>query len=739
MSASRSLPAWVLPLALFALNACANHSRGRSGQVTPLRSIGFESRLLIETGAVAGACTVAVDADRNGRIDLVTASLDGTLVVALGQAGGSFATGQRLTLPARPVALNAADLDRDGDADLVTVMADGTAQVFRGDGRGGFLAFGPRFAVGRDALDAQLGDVDGDGAPDLVVVEHAHGDFGLFRGLGDLGFMGRISLLPPRRGAFCGFPRIADFDGDGRQDLACADFSLGRVVVLLGDGTGLPTRDHSVDVGGGCFGLAAGDLDGDGRAELFAPSLAERRIAVLAYLGGTRLEIVQSLPTEGAPSSVYAADLDGDQQLDLASVLLDRHAIAVHHGLGGALAATPIEMPVSGSATTPFAADLDGDSVADLIAPAFGAPVVNVYLGRRPGSLRGGRFHRVPGVASPAVVHAGDFDGDGARDVVTAGFDGSVVSITIGRGDGFDLALEPLASIELGRLVQNVHAADLDRDGRVDLVVPVVGGVKLLANRSRGGNVAFDVLPPGDDAVLAPGDGPFEVLVGDVDGDRLRDVVVAYHVESRVTLLRGTATPFVFAAPQDTPIEGRAFGLALGDFDGDGLNEVATSRLERATITLLEVTRDGLVPVLDIPVGPGPNYLRAGDFDANGATDLVVSDGAGNSITVLVSRRGGAFQSTTIAAGSGPTALLAADLNRDGFDDVLVAAQGSSECRVVLGDGRGGFGAPIVFPALHQAIAAALADLDDDGLPDLLLGSFESRAIATFINRSRRD
>ncbi|MBI5850197.1 MAG: VCBS repeat-containing protein [Planctomycetes bacterium] len=726
-------------VSLLALGACANHGRGRLGQLTPLASIAFESRTLVATGAVGTACVVALDADRDGRQDLVTAGLEGAIVVALGQGGGTLAVGQTIPLGAQPASLDAADLDADGDLDLVAVLVDGTAIVLKGDGRGGFARFGSPFSVGPGVLDAKLGDLDGDAVPDLVVSQTGRSDFTLWLGVGDATFVGNIGLVPTARGATAGFPQIGDFDGDGRKDLAMADFELGQVIVLLGDSSGLPARDASIAVGAQCFGLASGDLDGDGRVELIASSLATKKIAVIGRVGPGTLGVVQELTPIGAPYGLRLADLDGDAIPDLAAVLLDRHALAVFRGLGGAFALQPTELPVSGSATTPLATDLDGDGARDLIVPAHNAPVVNLFRGRSSGGLAGGRFHQVPGIASPVTVDAGDFDGDGRDDVVTAGFTDTLVVLSIGRKVGEDLQLVPLATIDLGRLVQNVHAADVDRDGRMDLVIPVEGGVKILANRSTGLVTAFETIPARADDVLAPGAGPFEVVVGDVDGDHLRDLVIAYHVDSKLTLLRGRSAPFTFASPLDAAVPGRSFGLALGDFDGDGLFEIATSRLEQATVTILEPTAAGLVPSIDIPVGPGPNFLRAGDFDADGATDLVVSGGGSDTITVLMSLRGGSFRSVVIPAGSGPTALLAADLNRDGFDDVMVAAQGSSECRIVLGDGRGGFAAPIVFPALHQAVAAALADLDGDGLDDLLVGSFETRAIATFINRSRRD
>ena len=738
MAAIRPFSAVLLPVALLALTACADHGRGTLGSLTPLASIGFDSRLIVPTGPAATGCVLVADVDRDGRSDIVAAGLDGTLFVRLGQGAGVFATATTLALPARPVAVRQADLDFDGDLDLVALVADGRVQVFLGDGSGDFTP-GVPFAVGSNPLDLALGDVDGDGAADIVVTEHGVSDICLFRGLGDGTFVGRISLHPTRRGATVGYQRIGDFDGDGRPDLALADFELGRVIVLLGDAGGLPTVDVSVDVGVGPFGLAVGDLDGDGVDEIAVSLYFDHAVKVLGLRAPFTLGVEQVLIVDGNPGGLHLADLDGDGRLDLAVSILDRHAVDVFSNQGGTFAFTPIEMPLGGSALTPIVADLDDDGRVDLIVPSYGADGVNLFRGKA-GGLRGGRFHRVPGIPAPSLVHSGDFDGDGRSEVVVAGFSGSVVTLATARtlGDG-EVYLEELAAIDLGRDVQNVHAQDLDGDGLVDLVVPVAGGIKLLANRSSGGRLALEAIPPAPAEVLAPGRGPFEIVVGDVDGDRLRDIVVADHVDGLVRVLRGTNQRFVFLDPVDTPLAGRPFGLAIGDFDGDGILEVATSRLTQGTVTILEMSPSGLVASVDIPVGPGPNYLRTADFNADGRHDLVVSDGAGSSISVLLSLGGNAFNITSIGTGEWPTALLATDLNGDGFDDILVASLRGADCRVVLGDGRGGFAAPIAFPGINEAIAATLADLDGDGLRDLILGSFESRAIATFMNVSRRN
>jgi hypothetical protein len=734
-----SLRALAVPsLGVLALVGCADHGSGILGNLTPFRSVGFESREVIETGNPFTAAVEFVDVDGDGRLDIAAVGLEGTLAVRLARGGINFAPAILHPLPAIPVSLETADLDGDGDADLLVVMVDGTAQVWRGDGTGNFTA-DAAFNIGFDPLDCALGDLDADGAADLLVCERGRDDLAMFRGMGDGTFVGRISLRPTARGGHIGYPRIGDFDGDGRADLALADFEGGRVTILLGDASGLPQTDASVDVGAGPFGLAAGDLDGDGLTELAVSVYGENRVKVLDLVGPGLFAISYERHVDGSPCGALIDDFDGDGRSDLATVIAERHAMAIFANRGAGLAEESSGFALGGSPLTPIFADLDTDGRKDLIVPAFGADGVNLFRGRD-GGLRGSRLFATEGIAAPTVVHAADFDGDGATEVVVASIVSDSVQVAIARPDGSgELKLRALASLVLGRAVQNLSVADVDDDGRPDLLATVTGGLKILANRSSAGALRFDTIPAAASDVLAAGDGPFEVVCGDLDADRKKDLLLTYLGENRVAFLRGSDKPFDFQAPISVALSGRPFGLALGDFDADGELEAAASRLDVATVSLLEWNGSALVVSADLPVGPGPNYLRAADFNADGRADLVVSDGARDTVTVLRSLGGNAFDVGTLATGSAPTALLATDLNGDGFDDILVASLRGSDARVILGDGRGGFAAPITLPGVHLAISAALADLDGDGLRDLLLGSLEARAIASFRNISARN
>jgi hypothetical protein len=123
----------------------------------------------------------------------------------------------------------------------------------------------PIFDAGDRPISVAGGDFDGNGHPDLVVVNQLSDDVSVLLGNGDGTF-----VLETRFGVG-GFPTgvaIGDFNGDGRQDLAVANQRTGDVSVLLGNGDGTFAPEMHFESGSGAFSVAVGDFDADGRQDL---------------------------------------------------------------------------------------------------------------------------------------------------------------------------------------------------------------------------------------------------------------------------------------------------------------------------------------------------------------------------------------------------------------------------------------------------------------------------------------
>lgn len=136
--------------------------------------------------------------------------------------------------------------------------------------------------------------------------------------------------------------------------------------------------------------------------------------------------------------------------------------------------------------------------------------------------------------------------------------------------------------------------------------------------------------------------------------------------------------------------------------------------------------------------GNAPVSVAAGDFDNDGRPDLAITNSADNEVEILLGDGTGAFAPPrAIPVGVAPFHVICGDLNGDGNLDLVVSNFGrtgevAGDVSVLLGRGDGAFGEPSTLLAQDQPIAAAIADFDHDGNPDLAVCNYESTSISLF-------
>ena len=352
------------------------------------------------------------------------------------------------------------------------------------------------------------------------------------------------------------FVAPADFDGDGRIDLAALDAAHDDVALLRNTTPQGTTAVSFVDdghltPGHDPRGMVSGDFDGDGKPDLAVLSGVDSSISVFLNETPTAGAIVFAARADFAvpfgSTSIAAADWNGDGKLDLAVAQMTATAVLLNTTpQPGAATFSPFVAFATGGNNTihsgldgVVAADIDGDGRLDLV-------IANTDV--RDGSLRGGvtvRLNRTaPGSSTPdfgspvsivenddvTAIAIGDLDGDGRVDVV-AGLekrvgDLALSTVTVFMNATTSTAVAFVAGPEMvGETFFGIAIADLDGDGKADIVTND-GSVPVFFNTTSSGAGTASFASPLDLRVPAGENTTPSIALADLDGDGRPEVIV---------------------------------------------------------------------------------------------------------------------------------------------------------------------------------------------------------------------
>ena len=222
----------------------------------------------------AGPFWVAsADFDGDGRVDLASANTEGTVSVLLRQADGSYAqeAGSPIAVGAHPAAVATADFDADGRTDLaVSNFGSNTVTILLRRAGGGFEEeAGSPFAAGPAPHSVLAGDFDADGRPDLALPDYGGGAVTVLLRQAGGGFREETGS-PFAVGSGPTQLAAADFDADGRLDLAATNLVSDDVTILLRQAAGgfAPEAGSPVRVGTDPVSPAVGDFNADALPDL---------------------------------------------------------------------------------------------------------------------------------------------------------------------------------------------------------------------------------------------------------------------------------------------------------------------------------------------------------------------------------------------------------------------------------------------------------------------------------------
>ncbi len=634
-------------------------------------------------GTAGGTRLAAGDFNGDGSLDLAVAGPGGAIL--LGNGNGTF---QALAAPAPLLSANsvaAADFNGDGKLDLA-FGSGGMAGIVPGNGDGNFGAIvtsaaDPTTATNSLELTLAAGDFNGDGKADLAVVfgpsrqliktrtgsffqESGPGHLVTFAGdgAGGLVWTGTGLAEPDSKSLALA---AADFNGDGRADLAVPDSATGLVTLLAGQGDGsvLPAVERFV-AGPGPVAAAAGDLNGDGKTDLviaaqssaaaFAPADS---LDTLLGRGDLTFVAPTNVAAGPSPTELAVADFNGDGITDFATVGTSGSTVSIVLSNPDGSYRTPVTLsdgllPVSLTDPWIVAGDLNRDGRADLVVTSGAGPQVATLLSNGDGTFSApvvsatGAANSTSafnsGGPEPGAMVLGHFFGNATEvDLAVANEGTGTVSLLPGNGFG---GFAPGLTLQVGGVPDSLAAADVDGNGFDDLAVGTrFGGASLFMNPGH----TLATVPTGG----LPGFSGTTVAAGDFNGDGVPDFAVKaagllipeVFFGSRGGVVIEPSSPNATVTPSG--LEGRT--LVVGDFNGDGILDLVGSGAPGGPATGLAVTKvwlgrgDGSFdPPLGYFAGNGSRAAAAADFNQDGLADVAVLDATDPGSVTVISGRG---------------------------------------------------------------------------------------------------
>lgn len=686
-----------------------------------------------------GTCIV-LDADGDGDDDIVN-SVAPVCRILVNDGSGGFDDRRSLFDSTITSVLFAAEANGDGLEDLFIRQGNSFAFALS-DGAGDFQPVPGPYDDLNDLI-CVAADIDGNGISDVICSRPSNNDIVLLTNDGNGHVGGPTVLATSSYGAQ--LPSVGDVDGDGDEDVLAVFGTTAALLLNLEGGV----FDHIAFPTAFPRQGAIADMDQDGLKDVLmsqGSGFGPRMLILWRSIGGGLFDPPDTVDFAFRPNATFhVEDLDGDDFPDLYYGEGDTLKWYRNNGSGGLLPSMPMVsgfMKAYWKVDEQWTIDRDNDGDRDILVRLRDGPHSCIVEQNSPGS-----FSEVPhwliGSWTIGGVEAADVDGDMDPDLITFGYSvGSFNAevINLFRNDGTtDLAPRELIS-DSAITVLDMALTDLDMDGDQDVVYSswVVRTVFWLENDGTGHFAPRQVCLTGDLQ-------PWRFDVSDVNADGAPDLMVIYTGQNVLHLFLNDGNGHFGAAQLLSTTLNWPHEIKCADMDGDGDKDAViadgTYELNNQVMWLAnDGTGDFPGPLMDVSTpGEVAKWLAIADLDNDGDNDVVYDRFVDNSlvhIRMAINDGQGSFAPSTLASITDALSdLRFSDMTSDGLPDLLLSGDSGPFAYLMINAGGGSFIPPLVLTDQQSGPEATLAaDLDLDGLPDLVTASSMDQQLSWYEN-----